>query len=155
MNDFPLNVISRSKRKTKITKPFQIRLGSKLKALSTIAKELNEHKAGSDCVTNCSDKGKKLSILPWPKASRNKSFPFRDDNEMRLRGNIRLWNDEDGAALAIGGQCECELWLQAGDKIKEQDLLDINKFMHLCFLIILEHMLVLSRSVFGCVLWAV
>ncbi len=54
-----------------------------------MARDESAQKEGSDCVTNCSDKGKKDSIVPADRASLKSCLPLNDENGINVEGRVR------------------------------------------------------------------
>ena len=74
---------------THLHTPFHIFLGSYLSALRTIARDERAQKEGSDCVVNCSLRGKYDSMVPAAKASLNSCLPFVEEKGIRVDGSDR------------------------------------------------------------------
>ena len=54
-----------------------------------MARDESAQYEGSDCVTNCSDKGKKDSIVPASSASLKSCLPFGEENGINVDGRVR------------------------------------------------------------------
>lgn len=77
--------------------PFQVRPGSILRAFKTIAREPRPQKAGSFCVMNCCESGKKDSRWPLWRDSRNIFRPSVESKGTTVSGRGFWW--KEGAAL--------------------------------------------------------